>query len=53
MFLTFNEDNLQLPYMVITDEMGRYYCQFMNFIMALVYNVFFQEILPIVLPEMT
>ena len=49
MFLTFNEDNLQLLEMVITDEMGRYYC---NFIMAPVCNVFFQERLPRVLPEM-
>ena len=52
MFLTFNEDNLQLPKMVITDEMSRCYCNFMNFLMALVYNVFFQERLPRVLPKM-
>ena len=52
MFLTFNEDNLQLPDMVVTDEMSKYYCKFMNFIMAHVYNVFFQEILPRVRPEM-
>ena len=50
--MTFNEDNLQLPEMVITDEMGKDYCKFMNFLMALVYNVFFQQILPRVLPEM-
>ena len=49
-FLTFNEDNLQLPEMVITNEMSRYYCKFMNFLMAPVYNVFFQEKLPRVLP---
>ena len=52
MFLTFNEDNLQLPDMVVTDEMSKYYCKFMNFIMAHGYNVFFQERLPRVLPEM-
>ena len=52
MFLTFNEDNLQLPKVVIIDEMSRAYCKFMNFIMAPVYNVFFQERLPRVLPEM-
>ena len=52
MFLTFNEDNLQLPEMVIIDEMRRDYCKFMNFLMELVYNVFFQEILPRVLQEM-
>ena len=38
--------------MVITDEMSRDYCKFMNFIMAPVYNVFFQERLPRVLPKM-
>ena len=52
MFLTFNEDNLQLLEMVITKEMRKYYCKFMNFLMELVYNVFFQEKLPRVLPEM-
>ena len=52
MFLTFNEDNLQLPEMVITDEMSRDYCKFMNFLTVLVYNVFFQERLPTFLPEM-
>ena len=52
MFSIFNEDNLQLPAMVITYEMSKYYCKFMNFLMALVYNVFFQEILPRVLPKM-
>ena len=52
MFLTFNEDNLQLPKMAITDEINKYYCKFMNFLMAPVYNVFFQENLPKVLPEM-
>ena len=45
-FLTFNEDNLQLLNMVITYEMNRDYCKFINFLMAPVYNVFFQEILP-------
>ena len=52
MFLAFNEDNLQLPEMVIIDEMSRDYCNFMNFLMAPMYNVFFQEILPRVLPKM-
>ena len=52
MFLAFNEDNLQLPEMVIIDEMNRDYCKFMNFLMATVYNVFFQRILPKVLQEM-
>ena len=52
MFLAFNEDNLQLPEVIITNEMGRDYCKFMNFLMAEVYNVFFQKRLPRVLPEM-
>ena len=52
MFLTFNEDNLQLPEMVTIDEMSRDYCKFMNFLMAPMYNVFFQERLPRVLPKM-
>ena len=51
-FLTFNEDNLQLLEMVITYEMSRDYCKFMNFLMAPVYNVLFQERLPRVLLEM-
>ena len=51
MFLTFNEDNIQLPKMVITNEMSRDYCKFMNFLMAPVYNVFFQERLSRVLQE--
>ena len=51
MFLTFNEDNLQLPEMVITYEMSMDYCKFMNFLMAPIYNVLFQERLPRVLPE--
>ena len=52
MFLTFNGDNLQLPEMVITYEMSKDYCKFMNFLMELVYNVLFQEKLSRVLPEM-
>ena len=38
--------------MVIMDEMSKYYCKFMNFLTAQVYNVLFQEKLPRVLPEM-
>ena len=52
MFLTFNEDNLQLPKMVITKEMSKYYCKFMNFFMDPVYNFFFQETSLRVLPKM-
>ena len=50
--LAFNEDNLQLLEMVIIEEMSKDYCQFMNFLIAPVYNVFFQEKFPKVLPEM-
>ena len=52
MFLAFNEDNLQLLEMVITYEMSKDYCKFMNFLMAEVYNAFFQKKFPRVLPKM-
>ena len=38
--------------MVIMEEMGKHYCNFMNFLIAPVYNVFFQEKFPRFLPEM-
>ena len=38
--------------MVLTDEMTHNYCKFMNFFMAEIYNIFFQERLPRVFPEM-
>ena len=43
---------MQLLEMVITDEVSRDYCKFMNFLMAEEYNVLFQNRLPRVLPEM-
>ena len=52
MFLTFNEDNLKLPEMVITYEMSRDYSKFMNFLMAEVYNAFLQNKLPRLLSVM-
>ena len=52
MFLESNEENLQLPEMVITDQMSRDYSKFMNFLMAKVYNNLFQNKFPRVLPEM-
>ena len=53
MFLSFNEENLQLPEMLLTKEMNRDYSKFMNFLMSEVYNAFFQKKLPGVLPQMT
>ena len=52
MFLSFNEENLQLPEMVLTDEMNRDYIKFIKFLMSEVYNAIFQKNLPRVLPEM-
>ena len=51
MFLSFNEDNLQLPEMVLTEEMSKDYTKFMNFFMSEIYNAIFQKRLPRVLPE--
>ena len=52
MFLSFNEENLQLPEMLLTEEMIKYYTKFMNFLMSEVYTAIFQKKLPRVLPEM-
>ena len=52
MFLSFNEENLHLPEMVLTEEMNRDYSKFMNFLMSEVYNALFQKMLPGVLPQM-
>ena len=52
MFLYYNEDNLQALGLVITDDMTKNYCEFMNFLMAEIYDIFFQERLPRVLPKM-
>ena len=51
-FISFNEENLQLPKMVLTEEMSKDYSKFMNFLMSEIYNVIFQKRLPSVLPEM-
>ena len=50
MFLSFNEENLQLPEMVLTEEMNRDYTKFTNFLMSEVYSAIFQKKLPRVLP---
>ena len=52
MFLSFNEENLQLPEMILTKQMIKDYTKFMNFLMSKVYNAIFQKKLPRVLLEM-
>ena len=52
MFLYFNEENIQFPEMVLTEEMNMDYNKFMNFLMSEVYSAFFQKWLPRVFPEM-
>ena len=52
MFLFFNEENLQLPEMVLTKEINRNFFKYMNVLMPQVYKVFFQAKLPRVLPIM-
>ena len=52
MFLSYNEDNLQAPRLVITDDMTKNFCEFMNFLMEKIYDILFQERLPRVFPEM-
>ena len=52
MFLSFNEDNLQLPEMVLTGERNRDYTKFKNSLMYEVYSSIFQKKLPRVLLEM-
>ena len=52
MFLSFNDDDLQLPEMVMIKDMHIDYCKFMNSLMAPVYEVLFQERLSRFLPEM-
>ena len=52
MFLSFNENNLQLPEMAIIEEMCKDYCKCMNILMVLMYEILFQQRLPRVLPEM-
>ena len=51
-FLSYNKDDLQVPEIVITDDMTKDYCKFMNILMAEIYNLFFQERFPKVFPEM-
>ena len=52
MFLLFNEENLQLPEMVLTEEINGNIFKYMNFLMVEVYKIFYQDKLPKVLPIM-
>ena len=52
MFIVYNEEYLQVPELAITAEMATDHCKFMNQMMAEIYEVFFQERLPRVFPEM-
>ena len=52
MFLSYDEDNSQAPGLVITDDMTKNYCEFMNSLMEKIYGIFFQERLPKVFAEM-
>ena len=42
MFLFFNDENLQFPELVLTDEMSRNFSKYMNFLMSKVYKTFFK-----------
>ena len=52
MFISYNEEDLQVPELAINADMATNYCKFMNQLMAEIYELFFQERLPRVLLEM-
>ena len=52
MFLFFNEENMQLPKMVLSIEISNDFFNYMKFLMAEVYKVFFHNRFPRVLLEM-
>ena len=52
MFIAHNDEDMQLPKLAVTAEMATNYGKFMNQMMAEIYEVFFQERLPRVFPEM-
>ena len=52
MFVSFNEENMQLPKMEITNEISRNYRKFIKFLMSEFYNAFFKQRIPIILPQM-
>ena len=51
MFFSLNEENLQLPKMVLTEEMNKDYIKFMNLLMSEIYISIFSKKVPQVLPE--
>ena len=52
MFLFFNEENLQLPQMVLTAEVNNEFFKYINLLMSKVYKILFQNKFPRVLPQM-
>ena len=52
MFIAYNEEDPQVPKLAVTADMATDYCKFMNQLMAKIYELFFQERLPRVFPEM-
>ena len=52
MLIAYNEEDLQVPELEITVDMATDYCKFMNQLMAEIYDLLFQERLPMVFPEM-
>ena len=50
--IAYNKEDLQVPKLEITADMATDYCNFMNQLMAKIYDLFFQERLPRVFPEM-
>ena len=51
MLIAYNEEDLQVPELEIIADMVTDYYKFMNQLMAKIYNLFFQERLPSVFPE--
>ena len=52
MFLFFNEENFQFLELVLTDEMSKNFRKYMNFLMSEIYQTFFQQSFPKVIPLM-
>ena len=52
MFISYNEEDPQAPELAVTTDMATDYYKFMNQLMAKIYELFFQERLPRVFPEM-
>ena len=52
MLIAYNEEDLQVPELEITVDMATDYRKFMSQLMAKIYDLFFQERLPRVFPEM-